>query len=234
MIVVLTFDHPHRKTQDLIFKLLAKGIRPEVVATEWVARKNFEPIIWHRPANPMDLSLSDFCRNLGLELRLTSKQDLYEELNALGQIDTILLATGNIIEERIALNFKVINSHPGYLPLVKGLDALKWAILYKEPVGVTTHFINETIDGGVIIERRIVPLLYEDTFHSFAYRQYEMEVDMLVDALDREPDNIEIRESKYETFRRMPHRLEYRMLEKFEELRNEADFRTRHLRELPK
>jgi len=36
MILVLTFDHPHRKTQDLILKLLAQGVRPQVVATEWV------------------------------------------------------------------------------------------------------------------------------------------------------------------------------------------------------
>lgn len=232
MIVVLTFDHPHRKTQDLLFKLMARGIRPVVVATEWVARKNFEPIIWHRPANPMNIRLTDFCRNLGLELRLTSKANLFEELQRLGQIDSILLATGNIIEERIAHTYKVINSHPGYLPLIKGLDALKWAILYKETVGVTSHFINETIDGGLIIERRMVPLLYEDTFHSFAYRQYEMEVDMLVEAIEQEPEHKEIGESKYETFRRMPHRLEYRMLEKFEELRNETEFRTRHLRDL--
>lgn len=234
MIVVLSFDHPHRKTQDLLFKLMAKGVRPVVIATEWVERKNFEPIIWHRPANAMDIPLADFCRNLGLELRLTGKDNLYKELQDLGRIDAILLATGNIIEERIAHAYKVINSHPGYLPLIKGLDALKWAILYKEPVGVTSHFINETIDGGVIIERRLVPLHYEDTFHSFAYRQYEMEVDMLVDALEREPDHIEIGESKYATFRRMPHRLEYRMLEKFNELRQESDFRTNHLRELPK
>lgn len=34
MIVVLSFDHPYRKTQHLFFKLMAKGTRPVVIATE--------------------------------------------------------------------------------------------------------------------------------------------------------------------------------------------------------
>jgi folate-dependent phosphoribosylglycinamide formyltransferase PurN len=230
MLVVLTFDHPHRKTQDLLCKLMATGQRPLVVATEWVARKNFKPIIAHRPGNAMDISLSDFCRNLGLDLVKTTKAELAATLREIASIEYILLATGNIIEEEIVTSYKVINSHPGYLPLIKGLDALKWAILYRETIGVTTHFVNEQIDGGVIIERQKVPFHYEDSFHNLAYRQYEMEVDMLVASIHREPENIPITESQYHTFRRMPHRLENRMLETFEALRQETDFRTQHLK----
>lgn len=222
MIIVLTYDHPHRKTQDLIMKLCARGIRPAVVATEWEERKNFSPLIPHRPANEMDISLSRMCKNLSLDLRITTKAELYSTLKELGPIDFILLATGNIIEERIVNEYKVINSHPGYLPVIKGLDALKWAIYHKEIVGVTTHFVNSQIDGGTIIERKTVPLLPSDTFHNFAYRQYEMEVDMLIDAINAKPENIEIGPGKYETFRRMPNRLEYEMLSKFEELKNET------------
>lgn len=229
MIVVLTYDNPHRKTQDLILKLLANGIKPLVIATEWESRKSFVPIIIHRPSNIINLSLTQFCENLNVELKLSTKLNLYNDLLKCENIDYILLATGNIIESQIALKFKVINSHPGYLPCIKGLDALKWAILHKEKIGVSTHFINNPIDGGIIIKREIVPLFYEDTFHNFAYRQYEMEVDMLVDSINILPENIEIGESNFETFRRMPHRLEYRMMEKFEELRKETEFRTNQL-----
>ena len=230
MIVLLTFDNPHRKTQDLIFRLLARGIKPLIVATKWEERKSFIPIISHRPSNPINISLAKFCGNLGLDLIVVTKDRLLEKLNTIQNIKFILLATGNIIDKSIANSYKVINSHPGYLPDIKGLDALKWAILYKENIGVTTHFINEQIDGGLIIERKIVPLYYEDTFHYFAYRQYEMEVEMLVNSIDCQSGNVEILESNYETFRRMPHRLEHRMLEKFEELRQETTFRTNHLK----
>jgi len=230
MIVVLTYNHPHRKTQDLIFKLIANGVKPLVIATEWIEMKSFIPIISHRPANPINIALSDFCNNLGLQLILTTKSNLYKDLTTRKKIDHILLATGNIIDTQIVTEFKVINSHPGYLPDIKGLDALKWAILYKQNIGVTTHFVNGNIDGGTIIERKIVPIYYEDSFHNVAYRQYEMEVDLLVNSISCTPENIEIGESDYKTFRRMPHRLEFRMLDMFEELRKESEFRTEHLK----
>ena len=226
MIVVLTYDHPHRKTQDLIFKLLANGIKPLVIATEWMEMNSFVPIISHRPSNPINISLSQFCKNLNLELLLTTKSNLYKVLSGFTNIEYLLLATGNIIETKIVDKFKVINSHPGYLPDIKGLDALKWAILYKRNIGVTTHFVNGQIDGGIIIERKIVPIYYEDTFHNLSYRQYELEVELLVNSITCVPENIEIGESDFETFRRMPHRLEFRMLEMFEQLRKESEFRT--------
>jgi methionyl-tRNA formyltransferase len=227
MIVVLTYDHPHRKTQDLIFKLLAQGYKPLIIATEWEERKSFVPIISHRPANPVNMSLTQFCENVGLKLTITTKINLYFDLLKHENIDFLLLATGNIIDDQIVTKYKVINSHPGYLPDIKGLDALKWAILHKEKIGVTTHFVNIQIDGGIIIERQIVPLYFEDTFHNLAYRQYEMEVDMLVNSINNKAENTEIGESKYQTFRRMPHRLEYQMMEKFEELRKESGIKTK-------
>lgn len=205
-------------------KLLAHGHKPTVVATEWVEKASFVPIIAHRPGNAMPISPGEMCKNLGLELITTTKEELSGTLNSIQNIEAILLATGNIIEEDIVKKYKVINSHPGFLPVIKGLDALKWAILHKEPIGVTTHYVNEQIDGGVIIERRLLSIKYEDTFHNVAYRQYEMEVDMLIDALKVEPENVEIGESKYATFRRMPHRLEGRMLEQFDVLRKESGF----------
>jgi len=225
MITVLTFNYPHKKTQDLIFKLLATGIKPLIIATEYTEMKRFVPIISHRPSNQINIDLSAFCKNLGLELILTSKSNLYNVLSNCKKIDYILLATGNIIEAKITDKFRVINSHPGYLPDIKGLDALKWAILFKQKIGVTTHFINSQIDGGIIIERKVIPIYYEDSFHNLAFRQYETEVDMLVNSISCIHENIEVGESNFETFRRMPHRLEYRMLDKFEELRMESEFR---------
>ncbi|MCG8305813.1 MAG: hypothetical protein MI975_00380 [Cytophagales bacterium] len=224
MIVVLTFNHPHRKTQDLIFRLMAMGVKPLVVSTEWEERKNFKPIITHRPGNPVDMDLEIMCKNLGLDFVLTTKKGLYADLCKIESIEYILLATGNIIEKEIVTQFKVINAHPAYLPIVKGLDALKWAILYDETIGVTTHFVNEEIDGGIIIERRKVPLYYEDSFHNLAYRQYELEVEMLANAIHCTSEHIPVGKSKYETFRRMPHRLEMRMLENFEKRKRGLPF----------
>ena len=62
---------------------------------------------------------------------------------------------------------------------MKGLDALKWAIYQEQPIGVTTHYISDTADGGELIERRVIPIYFEDSFHSLATRVYEVEIEML-------------------------------------------------------
>ena len=50
MINVITYDFPHRKTQDLLFRLLAKNYKNiAVFSTPWVERKSFVPFIPHRP-----------------------------------------------------------------------------------------------------------------------------------------------------------------------------------------
>ena len=52
MISILTYDAPHRKTQDLLFRLKAKGYSDvNVFATPWQKRKNFIPLIPHRKFN---------------------------------------------------------------------------------------------------------------------------------------------------------------------------------------
>ena len=48
MIYVLTYDFPHKKTQDLLFKLKLKDYNVTVIGTPWVERKNFTPLIPHR------------------------------------------------------------------------------------------------------------------------------------------------------------------------------------------
>ncbi|MBX2940058.1 MAG: hypothetical protein KF880_08260 [Ferruginibacter sp.] len=215
MVVVLTFNRPHRKTQDLILHLVARGDRPLVIAREFVERKNFIPLISHRPSKVIQIEPETMCKNLGLEYIEVHSSELADELMNQNGIDCILLATGNIVESKIVHNFRVINAHPAWLPDVKGLDALKWAIYYDEIIGVTTHVVNEAVDSGIIIERKKVPVYMNDTFHMVAYRQYEMEIEMLIDAISAQPENLIIGNSKYEVFRRMPHRLENELIQRF-------------------
>jgi len=112
---------------------------------------------------------------------------------------------------------------------VRGLDALKWAIYQAQPIGVTTHYIDSKADEGLLIDRRLVPLYFEDTFHSLAYRVYETEIDMLVEAIDRinsgEAPLTPLKDDRYEAHKRMPHRLELIMMARFEELRKQATSR---------
>lgn len=216
MLVVLTFNQPHRKTQDILLRLAAMGVKAHVVCREFIERKNFIPTIQHRPANPINLPTEIIAKNLGHTVTHTLSENLFEVLSSLKDLEYVLLATGNIIEQKVAEAFKIINAHPALLPLIKGLDALKWAVYHGIAPGVTSHFINAEVDAGVIIQQKEIPVYSTDTFHSLAYRQYECEIEMLVNAPFVTPDNIVIGESEFDTFRRMPHRLEAELYDRFE------------------
>ena len=66
MIYVLTYNAPHRKTQDLLFRLKANGYNDiNVLATPWEERKNFKPLIPHRKFNALNINPVDLCERLG-------------------------------------------------------------------------------------------------------------------------------------------------------------------------
>ncbi len=49
---------------------------------------------------------------------------------------------------------KILNIHPSLLPAFKGLDAIKQAYDYGVKItGVSVHYVDETEDGGKIIEQ---------------------------------------------------------------------------------
>ena len=59
---VLTYNAPHRKTQDLLFRLKMKGYDNVVVlAVPWINRKNFVSLIPHRHFNVLDVNPIDIC-----------------------------------------------------------------------------------------------------------------------------------------------------------------------------
>ena len=225
MIAVLTYNNPHRKTQDVLFQLVAKGHTDiKVFASPWKARKNFLPIFKHRPGEAVDVMPETLCKRLNIEFQEIETEALEQEFQK-GQFQHHIIAGAGILPEGIVNNYKLINSHPAYLPYVKGLDALKWAIYQGHPVGVTLHYVSAETDQGDLIHQVEVPLYYEDTFHAFAYRQYEIEIDLLTSA----PELIAAAEAfpsladeVYPANRRMPHHVEMKMMDAFDRLREKA------------
>jgi len=205
MIGVITYNVPHKKTQDVLFRLQALGYDDVVcVAFPFIQREKFTPLVQHRITGPIDVHPSTLCMRLGYG---------YTEDVDLKRYDKVLIGGANILPKEVIGDSEIINSHPGYLPFVRGLDSLKWAILKGMPIGVTTHVINENIDGGLIIERRFVDVGYFDTIHSLGQKTYALEVEMLVDAIDN-PNRTVPEFGNYPPNKRMPHRLEVEMLDK--------------------
>jgi len=214
MVYVLTYDYPHRKTQDLLFKLKLKDYEVSVIALPWIDRKNFSPLIPHRFFKPSNIFPNELCKKF---------QFKYQKLQSFDELeihDYTLIAGAGIIPKRLADSKKIINSHPAYLPYVRGLDSLKWAIFNGEPIGVTSHIISDETDTGWLIKKEKLPLYHWDTFHSVAYRQYEMEIELLANSIeDLKTAKLEPLSNSYcNPHRRMPHKYEEQLISKFNNL----------------
>ena len=73
-----------------------------------------------------------------------------------GVIETVLVYYTKLLGEPIYKKFKTINFHPSLLPDFKGLNSLHEQIKLNVPfIGVTAHYIDESVDGGPIIGKVI-------------------------------------------------------------------------------
>ena len=211
---VFTYNIPHRKTYDVLCLLKARGYQDvSVYATPMHYKKKFRPLYEHRPSTPMYIMEPlEICKNFNYKYIEGQFEDF------IIPTDEVLLVGGaGIIPERILSSHIIINSHPGFIPYSRGLDAFKWAIYEGTIVGVTTHILGEYIDAGEVIERKKIPIYSNDTFHSVAQRVYEYEIGMLVDAIEQVHEVHElILPGNTVVHKRMPKEFEIKLLDCFE------------------
>ena len=73
------------------------------------------------------------------------------------RVDYICLAGYMRIVGKVLLSRyeqRIVNIHPSLLPAFKGAHAIQDAVDYGVKIfGVTTHFVDETLDGGRIIDQ---------------------------------------------------------------------------------
>lgn len=206
---VITYDIPHKKTQDILVRLIDKDIT--VITTPFHERKQQKKLYSHRPNMYSDVSTIKLCETLGFNYRKYSSK-------IINDMNVVLIGGCGIIETS---DTKIINSHPGYLPYCRGLDALKWAIYNGNPIGVTTHVINNEVDAGYLIEQEFITVNFYDTFHSVAMRQYNKEIDLIVKSINKPVcEKIDIK--NHIVNKRMPIELEPIMFERFETLRKKS------------
>jgi phosphoribosylglycinamide formyltransferase-1 len=66
---------------------------------------------------------------------------------------------------------RILNIHPSLLPAFPGLQAQQQAFAYGVKVaGCTVHFVDDSLDHGVIVVQQAIPVLEADDAHSLAER----------------------------------------------------------------
>lgn len=214
-IVVLTYTVPHRKTYDTLCLLKTKGYEDvTVIAKPMSYTKKKMPSVQHRPSMDYLVPSTELVCDSFNYTYVIRPDYLQKDFD-----DAIVLVCGaGLIPQEIVDNTRIINAHPGYIPNTRGLDALKWAILEDEPIGVTTHYLGDQVDAGEVIERRELPIQPNESFFELSMRVYYNEIDMLVNALENlDASHMFIDAADSELHRRMPTELEEKMMLRYEE-----------------
>ena len=117
----------------------------------------------------------------GDEFRGVRGISLLKELN----LDYIICIHFPYIVPKGVLNiprYGVLNLHPAYLPYNRGWHTPSWAILEETPIGATLHFMDEGIDSGDIIHRKLLEVTPKDTAHSLYKRLKDLEFEVFKEA----------------------------------------------------
>lgn len=174
-ICLLTYGVPHRKTAQVFMGLHNRGFRGiDFLLMPFLPRPAREVLFQHRPPQfegPSPQALA------GLSGGVAHAYERWPSL--LDRYDYFLVCGSNLIEPDFANCGKVLNVHAGLIPLVRGLDSFKWAILKGLPLGNTLHVIDSETDAGEVVAHMATPVFPEDDIQTLAARHYDNEIWML-------------------------------------------------------
>jgi len=91
------------------------------------------------------------------------------------QPDILVIKTGETILRDRILDIPAVatlNAHPGLLPNYRGMDAVRWALLNGDDIGVSVHIVTADVDGGPIVVRRKMEIKPNETVEEIIERNY--------------------------------------------------------------
>jgi phosphoribosylglycinamide formyltransferase 1 len=223
-VAIITYDHPHLKTEQLVQRLLLRSktaagptLDLKLLALPFTSRQSRAISFAHRPDQEKAVATRELAGACGLEF-LACTYDSIPEI-----ADYYLVAGAGIIPASGIGSKKIINVHPGIIPSARGLDAFKWSIVDGVPLGVTMHFIDAEVDAGKIITVVRTPVFRTDSIEVLARRHYELELDVeceFLAFLDGKDKGILPEYPANAPRMRMPAAIEKEMFAKFEEYKH--------------
>lgn len=224
-LAVFAYNFPHKKTQTFLLRLFLEGYNIEfVVASEPVELDLPKSILRVKPRHIDLLHPETICQRLKVPYHvLPHNSAQVAELIRANNIEVGIIAGARILKKHIidSVGRGIINFHPGLIPEVRGLDALKWAIYRDLPIGVTAHFVDERVDAGRIILKQEIPIYKDDTFIDLSLRLEESQTNLLPNVLqlvkDRNVNQFPLVSYRVRANRSMPNELEKQLPKKLED-----------------
>lgn len=210
---IITYDCPHLKTEQLVVNYV-KDYRVEsieIFALPFLPRKERSVLIDHRPDMKMGVPTYMLAQ---LNKVKFSKWDGSQFLG--DRCDIFIIGGAGILDVNFAEGKPIINAHPGIIPTTRGLDSVKWAIYFNDPVGVTLHLIDSEVDKGDILSIEHTPVFSSDKLETFFRRHYEMEINMLSNVISVLSKRVNSFGKENPAKRRMNKQIESEMILKFD------------------
>ena len=173
---IITYNHKHLKTEQVVFRLIEKGYDLRIYALPFINRKSRVVQFRHRPDQETAAHVREIARFAGIPFTVCQ-----EDTDIDNSCDRYLVLAGRILSQECVKDKKILNCHPGIIPISRGLDSFKWAIYEMKPVGNTLHYIDAEVDAGEVLATVPTPILPSDTIASLARRHYEKEIEITVD-----------------------------------------------------
>lgn len=184
---IFTYDFPHRKSQDFLLRTAAEPVELVVViGAPHVSIDRPPSSLRTKPHSQTAIEPRVLCDLLGVEYRkLPHNSEEVAELLVAERIDVVIIGGARILKQPVigSPTIGIVNFHPGLIPEVRGLDALKWSVYKGVPPGVTAHLIDERVDAGRIIVREQIPVHPDDGWIDLSLRLNDRQVDLIPDVL---------------------------------------------------
>ena len=211
---ILTYYNNHLKTEQVALNLLNRKDVSKIIlfAQEFKERKKRQTLFHHRPNQLQGIHVEELV-NRSDQLELI----MWDGISPPKNCDLYLITGAGILPESSIITNQIVNIHPGIIPLSRGLDAFKWAILNKYDLGITMHYIDKEVDAGKVLKIFDTPIYETDDIESLARRHYELEIYISSNFIDY-LDNNELRDFPVKDANmRMPIEFEKKLVQSFNE-----------------
>lgn len=187
-VALFAYNFEHKKTQDIIFYLLANKYKIDVILAANPVELNIKPSsIRTKIKHDFLIHPKRIAENFGIRYEVVehnSKEtsEILKESN----IDIGIISGARILKSHIieSCNVGILNLHPAILPECRGLDSLLWSLEKDIDLGVTGHLIQKQVDSGKIIYKDTISIKKDDTILDLNERLYDKQLDILIKSLD--------------------------------------------------
>lgn len=185
---IFTYNFPHYKSQQGLVNLLMAEYTPDVMFAQnykqldFISSKLRTSTHHEYIHNPVDM---------GLKFNVDTIIDDHDSERIHNEIKKRDLDLGIVLGARIlkkatidCFNVGILNMHPGIIPINRGLDNIKYAVIDCIKQGVTTHLIDARVDMGAVIDIQTIDVYSDDSLVEMGARLHEYSQKMMIEAVD--------------------------------------------------